>query len=366
MKGSLCLCIIAVTLVQAASGFSLWPTHILQSLRELGRRYLLDSSSDNGPTSHVSKEFNITECRDHNDTDCHKYDYQVCYDYQPWALQRCAAYCEFCTIDPKFTTPAPPCNDTIPNCHEFNKDTCTNPNFSDWAHNHCRSYCNFCHETHHPNYRTTTPMPTTTVKTTTDAACHDTIANCADYGNDVCTGSYKDWAGVRCRAYCSFCGTSPPPTTAPPCVDLVKNCNQFQKDTCVNSFYKSWAEKNCRAYCEFCNVTQTTTPASTTTQTTMPTTTTTPTTTKRVTLSPYEGHGATGTFGEFFCVYHGTEYKQDETWKDGCQLECTCEDAEFNDVSCADICPHWNLPSSCQQITVPGKCCPTIHCNMQS
>ena len=37
-----------------------------------------------------------------------------------------------------------------------------------------------------------------------------------------------------------------------------------------------------------------------------------------------------------FCVYYGVLYKQGQTWDQGCQKKCRCDDATNNYYTCFD------------------------------
>ncbi|XP_064615794.1 uncharacterized protein LOC135479819 [Liolophura sinensis] len=83
-----------------------------------------------------------------------------------------------------------------------------------------------------------------------DNDCTDLLDNCEMFTKYACEGPYKPWASVRCRAYCGFC--QPPPTSPPPCRDVIPNCDIYQSDTCTNPDYHMWARYNCFKFCKFC------------------------------------------------------------------------------------------------------------------
>lgn len=63
------------------------------------------------------------------------------------------------------------------------------------------------------------------------------------------------------------------------------------------------------------------------------------------------------------CYYEGKRYKQDEKWRDGCDYECTCLEADKGFYRCTSLCYSWNLPAKCHmEQPKPGKCCPTPSC----
>jgi len=66
------------------------------------------------------------------------------------------------------------------------------------------------------------------------------------------------------------------------------------------------------------------------------------------------------------CEYKGHQYSQGEFWKDGCQYNCTCEDASIGYYRCRNLCPQYtNLPPGCKLQKVPGDCCATPDCGSQ-
>ncbi|CAG2239319.1 unnamed protein product [Mytilus edulis] len=67
--------------------------------------------------------------------------------------------------------------------------------------------------------------------------------------------------------------------------------------------------------------------------------------------------------GEPVCNYGGKEYRQDETWSDGCQFSCVCNDAKAGQYQCKEKCPKWELPEVCHWNAAPaGKCCLRPEC----
>ncbi|XP_071176349.1 protein kinase C-binding protein NELL2-like [Mytilus edulis] len=63
------------------------------------------------------------------------------------------------------------------------------------------------------------------------------------------------------------------------------------------------------------------------------------------------------------CSYGGKEYKQDETWTDGCKFSCVCNDAINGQYQCKKLCPKWDLPDVCYwNPAPPGKCCSQPEC----
>jgi hypothetical protein len=63
------------------------------------------------------------------------------------------------------------------------------------------------------------------------------------------------------------------------------------------------------------------------------------------------------------CDYKNKQYKQGESWSDGCQYNCTCEDASLGYYRCRNLCPQYtNLPPGCTLVTKPRKCCAAPQC----
>ncbi|XP_045157466.2 uncharacterized protein LOC123523824 [Mercenaria mercenaria] len=63
------------------------------------------------------------------------------------------------------------------------------------------------------------------------------------------------------------------------------------------------------------------------------------------------------------CYYKGNTYKQDEKWRDGCEYECTCMEANKGYYRCTSLCYTWNLPDKCHmEEPAAGKCCKTPSC----
>ncbi|XP_076111939.1 uncharacterized protein LOC143080127 isoform X2 [Mytilus galloprovincialis] len=77
----------------------------------------------------------------------------------------------------------------------------------------------------------------------------------------------------------------------------------------------------------------------------------------------YTGVGGGG-FGA--CVYKNVVYKQGQSWDDGCDYVCTCEDASNGQYKCVTKCPQLpdSLPSYCTKISIPGQCCAKLKCDI--
>jgi len=77
--------------------------------------------------------------------------------------------------------------------------------------------------------------------------------------------------------------------------------------------------------------------------------------------------GTTGTSGSRNqCVYKGVAYQQGQSWDDGCDYTCVCNDASKGLYSCVSKCPSYptTVPSYCKMSKIPGMCCPSLTCNI--
>ncbi|XP_060072431.1 uncharacterized protein LOC132552285 [Ylistrum balloti] len=221
------------------------------------------------------------------------------------------------------TTVAPSCADILSDCHTYGKVACHHP-FQSWAEKNCAKYCNFCGEN----------------------ACVDKLSDCETYGTGSCKSPYISWATKNCARYCGICGTIDVPTRPPVapsvagCHDEEADCSSYGKDVCTG--YKPWARQHCAAYCGFCNVTS---PKPTI-----------PVFFFNGTFPP----GSNGTFNR--CFYKGNFYQTNDTWRDGCDFNCTCTDDTKGRYICSTLCYTWTLPTICHLETPPGKCCPKPVC----
>ncbi|RUS89867.1 hypothetical protein EGW08_002397 [Elysia chlorotica] len=110
------------------------------------------------------------------------------------------------------------------------------------------------------------------------------------------------------------------------CVDKVADCESYPSDMCSSDTNRSFALENCRKSCNLCDPT-----------------------------------GVASSAG--VCVYQGRTFQQGNTWYDGCDKTCVCDDAESGTVRCEDRCPEYlNLPKGCTLVTVPGQCCRGLSC----
>ncbi|XP_023931104.1 uncharacterized protein LOC106178518 [Lingula anatina] len=63
------------------------------------------------------------------------------------------------------------------------------------------------------------------------------------------------------------------------------------------------------------------------------------------------------------CTYKNKAYDQDEEWDDGCDYRCKCVDSTNSFVQCRSKCPTYtSIPSHCQLVSVPNKCCKELSC----
>ncbi|XP_052816208.1 uncharacterized protein LOC128242861 isoform X2 [Mya arenaria] len=78
---------------------------------------------------------------------------------------------------------------------------------------------------------------------------------------------------------------------------------------------------------------------------------------------PATSPGMTGQRHE--CLYKGTIYQQGQSWNDGCDYVCTCENADKGMYKCTSKCPKYpTLPAYCKSVNVPGQCCPSVSCDI--
>ncbi|WAR00542.1 COCA1-like protein [Mya arenaria] len=132
-------------------------------------------------------------------TECDSYPRDSCTDYEPYARKNCAKTCGFCE---GVIVTARPCEDKLNNCMSYGTDMCFSKNQYDWVDANCRHFCGFCGDK--TNIPVTTVAPIST--TTTEPPCVDRLPNCGDYDADTCTNSaYRGFAEKNCRKFCGFC-----------------------------------------------------------------------------------------------------------------------------------------------------------------
>ncbi|CAI9721272.1 type VI, alpha [Octopus vulgaris] len=151
--------------------------------------------------------------------------------------------------------------------------------------------------------------------------CKDKLASCASFGMKICDG-YQRWSRDFCPKYCGVC------FDPPNCVDEAPSCAKLGTENCVE--YPAWSRENCARFCGFC------------------------------------GAGGNRTIGDrvHFCLYKGKRFATGETWKDGCEYECSCLDALRGIFSCWSRCPvYYDIPPQCTMVNVPGSCCKKPICD---
>ncbi|XP_060081054.1 uncharacterized protein LOC132560404 [Ylistrum balloti] len=203
------------------------------------------------------------------------------------------------------------CRNQIDNCPAYGQEACKDP-YKGWATRNCESYCGFCDCQH------TKPPPTT--PTTQPSSCHDKLDNCQAFGKSSCTGIFENWARTNCQYFCDYC----PKDGDNQCVDVQPaTCQSLKSTICSNPSYVSYAEANCKSTCDLCNVGTTAQPAT--------------------------------------CMYKGTSYQSGQTWMDGCDKNCSCDNGVFK---CKDLCPKYvDLPANWVLKHVDGQCCDIIVIN---
>jgi len=81
----------------------------------------------------------VDTCADDPNEDCWARPDSNCFGiYKPWSMAHCPDRCGFCGR-------APPCEDKIAECAQFEAYTCTQDNYKIWARTNCRKHCNLCH-----------------------------------------------------------------------------------------------------------------------------------------------------------------------------------------------------------------------------
>ena len=113
----------------------------------------------------------------------------------------------------------------------------------------------------------------------------------------------------------------------PTCVDKFSNCQTYPSNLCFSDTNRWFALDNCPKFCNLCDPEDESSPAG-------------------------------------VCLYQGKNYEQGETWHDGCEKTCVCDDAESGYIRCEDRCPDFlNLPRGCSLVNVPDQCCRSLRCD---
>ncbi|KAK3605644.1 hypothetical protein CHS0354_032596 [Potamilus streckersoni] len=137
-------------------------------------------------------------CADYDDN-CGSYGRDSCYDYEPFARGHCPKSCGFCRDDNANVTKV--CADAVDNCAQYGVEMCYKESQHDWVEANCPKFCGFCGDKHAP--LPTTPI--TTIATSTEALCKDSIPNCNEYGGPGMCQTYGQWARQNCAKYCGVC-----------------------------------------------------------------------------------------------------------------------------------------------------------------
>ncbi|XP_060575096.1 collagen alpha-4(VI) chain-like [Ruditapes philippinarum] len=219
-----------------------------------GFQILPTSPETTTTTTTTTSHSTSTPCYD-KVKNCDEYKQDMCTSYKPWAMAHCNQYCGFCQGT---TTPVKICFDKIDNCHEYGPNICNSTAFRKWTKDHCSLYCGLCGP---PTTTTSIPstpkfeIPTVPPKTPMlpssglNSSCYNKVDNCDLYTQDMCS-SYRPWAMEHCRMFCGFCiGT---PTPVEHCVDTVANCNEYGADLCTSLGYRRWSKEHCPRFCGFC------------------------------------------------------------------------------------------------------------------
>ncbi|XP_053376973.1 uncharacterized protein LOC123528762 [Mercenaria mercenaria] len=245
--------------------------------------------------------------------------------------------------------------------------------------------------------------------------CHDKTNNCDQYGSDVCT-NYGQWARVNCARTCGFC--TPLYTIAPPkCSDSSSSCASQSLTDCSKT--GSFVQLNCQKFCGLCTANTSSTgyygkcsykdktyntgekwldgcdyecicedgntgrykcnnrcpvyrnlpeDCTLTSQSgsccLQPVCNFNPT----INVQQSSGHAVTSS-GIDVCVYRAKQFFQRQSWRDGCDYQCTCTNATAGLYQCDDLCPVYSsIPPYCHLEQPVGECCkkPVCEFNTQS
>ncbi|VDI26205.1 Hypothetical predicted protein, partial [Mytilus galloprovincialis] len=134
------------------------------------------------------------------------------------------------------------CTDKIADCPDYGSEVCTNNH--QWSKTNCKEYCGFC------------VKDPDNFKPSQSGNCKDS-SDCSGYADDLCT-AYADWAEQNCQKTCKLCpvevcsaGTTVSRST---CTDAITDCADYGADVCTA--YGAWAKENCQKHCDFCKETQ--------------------------------------------------------------------------------------------------------------
>ncbi|XP_071156036.1 A disintegrin and metalloproteinase with thrombospondin motifs 16-like isoform X1 [Mytilus edulis] len=141
------------------------------------------------------------------------------------------------------------CTDKIADCPDYGSQVCTTND--QWSKTNCKEYCGFCVKD--PN----------NFKPSQSGNCKDS-SDCSGYADDLCT-AYADWAKQNCQKTCNLCpvevcsdtnSVAGAATTVSrsTCTDAITDCADYGADVCTA--YGAWAKENCQKHCDFCKETQ--------------------------------------------------------------------------------------------------------------
>ncbi|GFS19596.1 collagen alpha-5(VI) chain [Elysia marginata] len=112
------------------------------------------------------------------------------------------------------------------------------------------------------------------------------------------------------------------------CVDKSPDCDKYEPELCSSPTNRSFALDNCSKFCSLCDP-------------------------DKVSSNDV-------------CTYKGQAYEQDDTWQDGCEKTCWCDDAQTGETRCEDLCPDYlNVPGGCSLVEIPNQCCKSLSCGEQ-
>ncbi|XP_053401477.1 uncharacterized protein LOC123550590 isoform X2 [Mercenaria mercenaria] len=236
-------------------------------------------------------------CQDQN-VNCHSYDIpKVCTDYAGWARDNCQRSCGFCPN--VHATAPPPCVDAIPNCHEYSPSACRD--FQPWASDNCRQFCGFCNIGNGKQVLT------------------GFFGKCYYGGKTYNQGqTWDDGCAYECTCDDATQGRYSCYNKCPLYYNLPPQCTLVSDGSCC-----------LKPVCDFKG---------------------THLTTNGQTVGKYNGVNV--------CMYKNQPYYQGQTWQDGCDKSCYCQDGSVGLWTCQSLCGHYdNLPSQCHLERAAGKCC---------
>ncbi|KAK3591357.1 hypothetical protein CHS0354_040318 [Potamilus streckersoni] len=205
-------------------------------------------------------------------------------------------------------------------------------------------------------------------KSHVEPPCIDKVSNCKDYGLDICTGTYKGWAQDNCRQFCGYCGLLYTNTITGyfgKCFYNGQSYNQGESwsDGCKYDCTCDDASRGMYSCYNKCPVYYNLPP-----QCTLVTDSNNcclqPVCNFKPTYSTTNGQSLGILNGVNVCVYQGQKYYQGQTWQDGCEYNCVCQDGNIGMYTCASVCGSFsNLPLYCHLEKQPGKCCLEPQCD---